>query len=157
MGLREPGSGAIEPTRLKRIRLYLAVMIGGLVLSGVTAFPLTAELKLLAGLYPHPWLVQVRDALIYTDGRFPFLAYGTDWLAFAHLCIAAAFIGPWRDPLKNRWVIDWALLCCVGVVPLALIAGPIRGIPAFHRLIDCSFGIFGAIPLLLIRRELPRQ
>jgi hypothetical protein len=147
----------IDPARLKRVRFYLAVMIAGLVVSGVTAFPLTAELKILAGLYPHPWLLQVRDALIHTDARYPFLAYGTDWLAFAHLCIAVAFIGPWRDPVKNRWVIDWALICCIGVVPLALIAGPIRGIPFFHRLIDCSFGVLGAIPLVLIRRELPRE
>jgi hypothetical protein len=139
------------------VRLYLAVMIAGLVVSGVTAFPLTSELKILAGLYPHPWFLQVRDALIHTDARYPFLAYGTDWLAFAHLCIAAAFIGPWRDPVKNRWVIDWALLCCVGVIPLALIAGPIRQIPFFHQIIDCSFGVFGTIPLLLIRRELPRE
>lgn len=129
-------------------------MIFGLVMSGVTAFPLTIELKLLTAIWPHPWLVQVRDALIDTDTKYPFLAYGTDWLAFAHLMIAAAFIGPWRDPIRNRWVIDWALLCCIGVIPLALICGPIRNIPFFHRLIDCSFGIFGAIPLLYLRREL---
>jgi hypothetical protein len=30
--------------------------------------------------------------------------------------------------------------------------GGIRGIPIWWRLIDCSFGIFGAIPLLLARR-----
>jgi hypothetical protein len=144
----------VDVARLRRIRAYLAIMIAGLVLSGVTAFPLTAELKLLTGIYPHPWLVQVRDAIIDTDARYPFLAYGTDWLAFAHLAIAAAFIGPWRDPLKNRWVIDWVLFCCIGVIPLALICGPIRGIPFFHQLIDCSFGLFGAIPLLYLRREL---
>jgi hypothetical protein len=141
---------------LRRIRLYLCVMIVGLVLSGVTAFPLTGELKLLARFLPIPWVLQVRDALTDTDARYPFLAYGTDWLAFAHLCIAAAFVGPWRDPVKNRWVIDWALLCCLGVLPLALICGPIRGIPFLHRLVDCSFGVFGAVPLLLVRREIDR-
>ncbi|MGC4045111.1 MAG: hypothetical protein QM758_15070 [Armatimonas sp.] len=144
----------MDKVRLRRIRWYLAIMIAGLVASGVTAFPLTAELKLMTGFWPHPWLVQVRDALVDTDTKYPFLAYGTDWLAFAHLMIAAAFIGPWRDPLKNRWIIDWALICCIGVIPLALLCGPIRGIPFFHRLIDCSFGVFGAIPLLCLRREL---
>ena len=131
-------------------------MVVGLVASGVTAFPLTWELTLLARFLPIPWILQVRDALIDTDARYPFLAYGTDWLAFAHLSIAAALIGPWRDPVRNRWVIDWALLCCVGVFPLALICGPLRQIPFLHRLVDCAFGFFGAIPLLYVRREIDR-
>jgi hypothetical protein len=38
------------------------------------------------------------------------------------------------------------------VVPLALIAGPVRGIPFFWRIIDSSFGIVGAVPLLLCLR-----
>ncbi len=145
-----------RPNILRRIRLCLAVIVVGLVLSGVTAFPLTWELKILARFLPIPWVILVRDALIETDVRHPFLAYGTDWLAFAHLCIAAAFVGPWRDPVKNRWVIDWALICCAGVLPLALICGPLRGIPFLHRLVDCSFGVFGAVPLLLVRREIDR-
>jgi hypothetical protein len=37
---------------------------------------------------------------------------------------------------------------CAAVFPLALICGEIRGIPLYWRLIDCSFGLFGAIPLL---------
>jgi len=39
------------------------------------------------------------------DG-YPFIAYGTDWLAFAHFVIAIAFIGPWRDPVRNVWVVE---------------------------------------------------
>jgi len=35
---------------------------------------------------------------------------------------------------------------------MALIAGQIRVIPLAWRLIDCSFGVFGAIPLLIVRR-----
>jgi hypothetical protein len=84
-----------------------------------------------------------------TNNRFPFLAYGTDWLAFAHLVIAVAFLGPYRDPVRNKWVITFGLFACAGVIPLALIAGPIRGIPIEWRIIDCSFGVIGAIPLLL--------
>lgn len=68
--------------------------------------------------------------------------------------MAAAFVGPWRDPVRNRWVIEWGLLCCVGVIPLALICGPIRGIPLGWQLLDCSFGVLGAIPLLLCLRWL---
>jgi hypothetical protein len=90
----------------------------------------------------------------------PFLAYGTDWLAFAHLVIAVAFIGPFIDPVRNKWIITFGLISCAGVIPLALIAGPIRGIPFPWRLIDCSFGIFGCIPLLRCRSlilDLERQ
>ena len=48
--------------------------------------------------------------------------YGTDWLAFGHFAIAIAFVGA------------------------------LRGIPVWWRLIDCSFGVFGLIPLWLCRR-----
>lgn len=159
---------AVQQSRartLLKLRIFLLGFIVGLVLSGVTAFPLTWELNLLARLLgvsdtasPDQftgltgWIVTVRNALRDTDARYPFIAYGTDWLAFAHLVIAMAFIGPLRDPVRNRWVIDWGILCCLAVIPLALIAGPVRGIPFGWRLIDCSFGILGLWPLLLCRR-----
>lgn len=99
------------------------------------------------------WLQRVLSALTETDARYPFLAYGTDWLAFAHLAIAAAFIGPYRDPVRNKWFIDWGLICCAGVIPLALIAGPLRGIPLYWRYIDCSFGVFCCGALLILKRR----
>jgi hypothetical protein len=139
----------------------------GLVLSGITAFPLRTEVRWLdsvlhsgrlqpiaASTHLFPWIDRVDQALSLTGSQFPFLAYGTDWLAFAHLMIAVAFIGPYLDPVRNRWVIDFGLISCAGVIPLALIAGPMRGIPVGWRLIDCSFGIFGSIPLLLCRRSI---
>jgi hypothetical protein len=82
------------------------------------------------------------------------MAYGTDWLAFAHIVIAVAFIGPLRDPVRNIWVIEFGMIACALVIPLALIFGPLRGIPFFWRLIDCSFGIIGFVPLWLVRREI---
>jgi hypothetical protein len=149
---------------LRSIRLWLTVVITGLVLSGVTAFPLQYETALLvraaAGLNLsihapalNAWLIRVASALADTGARYPFLAYGTDWLAFAHLLIAAAFIGPWLDPVRNKWVITWGFICCAGVIPLALIAGPVRGIPIYWRLIDCSFGVFCCLALLALRRS----
>ena len=150
---------------LRRIRFLLAAFIAGLVLSGLTAFPLEWELNLLAqllGASPHSshweysgllfWVVKVRNGLRQTNADFPFLAYGTDWLAFAHLVIAVAFIGPWREPVRNKWIIDWGLICCAAIIPLALICGPLRGIPFYWRVIDCSFGIVGAVPLLWCRK-----
>jgi hypothetical protein len=146
---------------LRRIRICLLIFIAGLVLSGLTAFPLQTELKIFTSILPdadrpHPsgftqWILTVRSAVLATNRDYPFLAYGTDWLAFAHLMIAVAFLGPLRDPVKNVWVVDFGLIACAGVIPLALIAGEIRGIPLGWRLIDCSFGVFGAVPLLIAR------
>jgi hypothetical protein len=46
------------------------------------------------------------------------------------------------------------MIACVLVLPLALICGPIRGIPFGWRLIDCCFGIFGILPLWLCWRDI---
>jgi hypothetical protein len=157
-------TSASEANLLFRIRLWLTVFIAGLVLSGVTAFPLVRETAWLNRLFHvaagptlgepalHIWLRRVHDGLVSNQQNYPFIAYGTDWLAFAHLTIAVAFIGPWRDPVRNKWVLIFGVIACAGVVPLALIAGPIRGIPLHWRLIDCSFGVLGAVPLLICLR-----
>ena len=150
---------------VRRIRFWLALFIVGLVLSGVTAFPIQVELNCLndalhtnwlqpaaAATHLLPWIQKVHRAVQVTGTRYPFLAYGTDWLAFAHIVIAIAFIGPYIDPVRNKWVITFGLIACAGVIPLALIAGAIRGIPVGWRLIDCCFGVFGTIPLLICRR-----
>jgi hypothetical protein len=150
---------------LRRHRLVLGLFIAGLVLSGVTAFPLLHELELLAQMLGVPgdasassqhglayWVATVRDGLRATYASYPWMAYGTDWLAFGHIIIALFFIGPWRDPVVNAWVLKVGLVACAGVIPLALICGPIRGIPFYWRLIDCSFGVFGALPLLYCLR-----
>jgi hypothetical protein len=89
----------------------------------------------------------VHHALSESNAQCPFLAYGTNWLAFAHLVLAVLFTGPYRDPVRNNWIITFALIACGRVIPLALIAGHVRGIPFPFRLIDCSFGVFGAVPL----------
>lgn len=152
---------------LRRVRAWLIVFIVGLVLSGVTAFPLVTEVRwgheLLVAWGVETWLpslvewfARVREGLEATAADYPFIAYGTDWLAFAHLVIAVAFWGPLRDPVRNIWIIDFGLIACAGIIPLALIAGPIRDIPWGWSLIDMSFGVFGAIPLLLVRRMIKR-
>ena len=61
--------------------------------------------------------------------------------------LAIVFWGPIKDPVNNIWVIQFGLIACVLVIPLALIAGQVRGIPFGWRLIDCSFGVFGLLPL----------
>jgi hypothetical protein len=152
----------------RRIRVLLLIFIVGLVVSGATAIPLKVELVLLTrtlGAIDYPglpkssfsrWLERVCDALVETDAKYPFLACGTDWLAFAHFVIAVLFIGPLRDPVKNIWVVEFGMIACMLVGPFALVAGHFRGIPFGWRLIDCSFGVFGIIPLYFCR-QLIRQ
>ncbi|MGA2247395.1 MAG: hypothetical protein ABSH48_20590 [Verrucomicrobiota bacterium] len=144
----------------RRINLLTWFFVLGLFLSGATAIPLAGELNLLthflAATGPSSeltqWLFPVRDALAATQSAHPFLFYGTDWLAFGHFVTAIAFIGALRDPVRNRWLFDFGLIACALVIPYALIFGGWRGIPVWWRLIDCSFGFFGAIPLWYCRR-----
>ncbi len=154
------GRMASDSVRLRRIRFWLGLFVLGLVLSGVTAIPLEWELSAAARWVGTGnselcrWLQRVQMGLRETDARYPFLAYGTDWLAFGHIVIAIAFIGPLCDPLRNRWVITFGLIACVLVIPWAFIFGALRGIPFFWRLIDCSFGVAGFVPLWLVRRDI---
>lgn len=152
-------------SELRRYRLVLGFFIFGLVISGVTAFPLSYELDLLAewlgvaqfspATAPNAlahWILIVRDGLREMYAAHPWIAYGTDWLAFAHIIIAIFFIGPWRDPVRNVWVLHAGMIACLLIIPLAFICGAMRGIPVYWRLIDCSFGLLGAIPLLYCLR-----
>lgn len=93
---------------IKKIQLLILFFIIALILSGVTAFPVETELHWLLN---HPamvpsfgekWLQNVYAALVETNAKYPMLAYGYDWLAFAHIVIAMAFIGPLKDPAKNK-------------------------------------------------------
>jgi hypothetical protein len=156
--------GAQAAALSRRIRILLSCFIIGLVVSGLTAFPLQAELDLLAawlgpagaqapGLHRAliDWILEVRGGVDYNAIHYPFMAYGTDWLAFAHIVIAINFVGAWRDPVRNIWAFDFGLIACALVVPLALICGPLRGIPLGWRLLDCSFGLIGCVPLLVCR------
>jgi len=152
---------------VRRIRICLSLFIIGLLLSGLTAFPLQTELRWLVTVLHYrwlmpaaqatqllPWIEGVFTAIRVTNEQYPFLAYGTDWLAFAHLIIAIAFVGPYVDPVRNKWLIAFGLIACAGIIPLALIAGQVRSIPLQWRLIDCSFGIFGSIPLFICHQSI---
>lgn len=146
-----------EQTLRRRIKILTWIFIVGLVISGATAISLQSEVNGLANFFSNNsemsrWLSRVRDALTLTQSQFPFLFYGTDWLAFGHFVIAMAFIGALRDPVRNRWLFDFGLIACALVVPYALIFGNVREIPLWWRAIDCSFGIVGFIPLWFCRK-----
>ena len=156
----------------RRIQLLTWLFILGLILAGVTAIPLPGEVDLLAKiagakqLVEAPtstappawaiWLTKVQSAIADVDVRYPFLFYGTDWLAFGHFVIAVAFIGALRDPVRNCWLFTFGMIACALVIPYALIFGAIRGIPFWWRLLDCSFGVFGIMPLWFCKRYVAR-
>jgi hypothetical protein len=149
----------------RRIHFLLLFFILALSAAGLTAIPLKWELALLnqwlgmsslmSQVWPSlgEWISRVNDSVQNGYGQYPLLAYGTDWLAFAHLVIAVAFIGPLRDPIRNIWVIesnDRQVL----IIPWALTFGAVRDIPLFWTLIDISFGVFGILPLWFLRRDI---
>ena len=145
----------------KSIRRWVAFFIVALVSSGLTAFALETELNWLLTYWPlgrgsdlYIWVWKVYSALTDTNKRYPFLAYGYDWLAFGHLVIALFFVGVFRRPVENKWVLKTGMLACLLVFPLAFIAGAVRGIPVYWRSIDCSFGVFGLVPLWLCYRKI---
>ncbi|MEO7523171.1 MAG: hypothetical protein ABIT58_03715 [Ferruginibacter sp.] len=141
----------------QKIRGLIIFFMIGSITSGLTAFPVESELlwllthNSLIPAFMMDWLQTCYDALKTTNANYPMLAYGYDWLGFAHIIIAMAFIGPLKNPVRNVWVIEWGIASCIAVIPMAFIAGPIRYIPFFHILIDCSFGLIGIIPLLICR------
>jgi len=98
------------------------------------------------------WIGQVETALNQTAAQYPFLFYGTDWLAFGHFVIAIAFIGALRDPVRNCWLFTFGMVACALIVPYALVFGGLRGIPMWWRLVDCSFGVFGFVPVWLCKK-----
>ena len=134
------------------IRRWLAFFMITLALSGITAIPAEWELSIATRFFDDSssigsWLNEIYLAVRETGKKYPYLFYGYDWLGFAHITIAMAFIGPYKDPVKNKWVIEFGSIACFLTIPFALLTGYFRGIPFWWRLIDCSFGVFGLIPL----------
>ncbi|NOX98993.1 MAG: hypothetical protein GXP30_04545 [Verrucomicrobia bacterium] len=150
---------------MRQIRGLTLFIIFGLLVSGITAFPLLYELNFLASFFVnesgslHPsdysglahWILKVREGLAETYISYPFLAYGTDWLAFGHIVIALFFIPALKDPVRYQGNYNVGIWASFLVIPLAFVCGAIREIPVYWRLIDCLFGIIALIPLFYIK------
>jgi hypothetical protein len=153
-------------TTNNKIKYWLYFFIVGLFLSGVTAIPLEWEMGVankylgldtgIGDFFPglSYWVDRIHLGLSSTYRDYPFIAYGTDWLAFAHIILAILFVGPLRDPVKNIWVIEFGIISCVLIIPFAIVFGSIREIPILWRMVDCSFGVIGIIPLLIVYKEI---
>lgn len=95
---------------LKKIRGIIVFFMIALALSGITAFPIETELNTffsVTGINSESvkddpeifkFLHYIKENVTETNQKAPQLAYGCDWLAFAHLVIALLFIGPYHDP-----------------------------------------------------------
>ena len=151
-----------------RVRALVVFFMLALTASGLAAIPLSWELGILNRLAGSgsvvgawlpalgQWIGYVHDGLRSAIMAFPQISYGTDWLAFAHVAIAVAFVGPLVDPVRNRWVIEWGMIACGLLIPWTLALGALRSIPWFWQLVDMSFGLIGVLPLWLTLRYILR-
>jgi hypothetical protein len=144
---------------IRQIKGWIIFFMIALFLSGLTAIPLERELSFLSRCFSPQtplgsWIDKVYMAVANMNKEYPFLAYGYDWLAFAHFLLAILFIGPLKEPVKNRWVIEFGMIACLLIVPFSFVAGHYRGIPVGWSVIDCSFGVIGLIPLSICRSKI---
>ena len=125
--------------------------------SGLTAMPVRTGIVFLLDIVPASWtsvysfLMYIREAIWSCNGV---LFYGFDWLAFAHIVIAILFYGVIKDAVRNIWVVEFGMIACMLIIPFAFVMGSIRGIPLWWRLVDCSFGVFGIMPLWYVRSKI---
>jgi len=145
--------------KLKQTRRWIIFFMIALIISGLTVMPLEMELSFLSHSFSPQtgigsWIDKVYLAVVHMNRQYPFLAYGYDWLAFAHVVLAILFIGPLKNPVRNKWVIEFGMIACILIIPFAFIAGHFRGIPVGWRLIDCSFGLAGLMPLIICIRNI---
>lgn len=142
--------------RLRRkIKVAIIITIVGLLLNGISAVPLQKELNILLAnprmlpKFLRDWWMYVSKGVRETNNNYPFMRYGFDWLAFAHLLIAIAFIGPLKDPIKNEWVVRWGMIASALSIVMALAWERMRDIPLWWSCIDAFIVIVAFIVLML--------
>lgn len=111
-----------------RCQMCICLIITGLILCGITAFPIETELSILvqhsvADSLMGNWLNSIYQAIRFTNQHYPYLNYGTDWLAFAHLILAFLFVGPLINPVKNIWVIQFGIVSAIFDLPAGFYRG----------------------------------
>ena len=135
-----------------------------LVLSGLSAIPLVWGVDFVVDILEEiefhsqvfSLMKQVQNVLIFNAEHFPFMAYGNDWLAFAHFLFALLFVGLLFDAERNRFILRFGMIACVLIIPLAVFFGHAREIPWLWRMINCFFGVVGFAVLLKVELLLNR-
>lgn len=142
----------------RRIKASLIITIIGLLLNGISAVPLHTELNILlsnSDAFPkflRDWFMYVNKGVNEISGHYNFMRYGFDWLGFAHLLVAIAFIGPLKDPIKNEWVVRWGMIASALSVLMAFGWERLRAIPLWWSFIDASIAIVAFIILWLCNK-----
>lgn len=140
-------------------------MAFGLLVSGVTVWPVEMELREMVAFFwgdveptngLHQFLAQVIEGVSAMKEQYPFLLYGYDWLAYAHVMLAILFAGAIRNPVRNVWILECGLIMCIGVPVLAFICVPLRGLPSYWFWIDSAFAPAAGIPLWIALRDVKR-
>ena len=142
----------------KKIKAAIIITIAGLLLNGISAVPLRTELNILLSKpdalpqFLREWWMYVSKGVKETTTNYAFMRYGFDWLAFAHLLIAIAFLGPLRDPIKNEWLVRWGMIASALSVLMALGWEPLRAIPSWWSCIDALIAVAAFIILWLCNK-----
>jgi hypothetical protein len=148
---------------LKRAKYMIGIVAFGLLVSAVTIWPMVKELKLMVRIiggdsaatgHLHGFLLRVIEGIEEVNAAYPFLFYGYDWLAFAHIVLAILFMGAMRDPVRNVWVVQFGLIACALIPILAGISIPLRGLPWWWFWVDFAFAPAAAIPLWVALRDI---
>ena len=107
-----PTTESSENRLRRKIKIAIIITIAGLLLNGISAVPLCTELKILLSRpdalpqFLHDWWLYVNKGVKETTSNYPFMRYGFDWLAFAHLLIA--------KPKNNK---RYNCYCCINARP----------------------------------------
>ena len=147
-----------QHTLRRNIRMAILITIIGLLLNGVSAIFLKGELHVLMSKadampsFMRDWFTYTSKGLNATNSQYPFMRYGFDWLAFAHLFIAIAFIGPLQDPVKNEWIVRWGMIVSAISVVMAFGWERVRAIPLWWSCIDALVAVAAFVILWLCNR-----
>jgi len=148
---------------IKQIRILTVCLQIGLLIAGLTAFWIPQGVDFLVNdvqmgrlINQQEWLIQVNQGVQAVDHSYPFIWYGTDWMVFAHILFAILFYGLYKDPIRNKWLVQFGFIACALILPLAAILGYIRGIPMIWQTLDCAFGVIAGGILLVIYRNIKR-
>lgn len=148
---------------LSRIRLVLAIAIVCLILGSLATLAaphtISVVLSILSRMeiatpdtsHSFRWLQHIQLQLGRDSDLHPMLHFCADLFAFVQLVFALALIGPLRNPIRNQWVIQFGILACCGLIPVALILGPWHGLPMAWRLVSCGAALCGIVTLMLCR------
>jgi len=151
--------------QLTRAKVMLGIVVFGLLVSGITIWPVAAELKTVVRIVwgqseptgvLHEFILQAIEGIESIQANYSFMLYAHDWLAFAHIVLAILFAGAIRDPVRNVWIVQCGLIMCALIPVLAGICIPIRGLPLRWFWLDFAFAPAAGLPLWIALRDIRR-